>query len=68
MRNMVRFARGSNLAIGFHAIPRYSNGRPLQNENELGAYRSAGCVRQADADSERLWDWAPVGTKVVVVY
>jgi hypothetical protein len=68
MRNMVRFARGSNLAIGFHAIPRYANGRPLQSEHELGGYRSAGCVRQADADSERLWDWAPVGTTVVVVY
>ena len=68
MRNMVRFARGSSLAIGFHSIPRYASGRPLQSEDELGGYRSAGCVRQADADSERLWEWAPVGTKVVVVY
>ena len=68
MRNMVRFTRGQNLAIGFHAIPRYENGRPLQTEDDLGGYRSAGCVRQADADSERLWDFAPVGTKVVVVY
>ena len=68
MRNMVRFAHGSSLAIGFHSIPRDARGRPLQSEDELGGYRSAGCVRQADADSERLWDWAPVGTKVVVVY
>ncbi|MEX2658983.1 MAG: L,D-transpeptidase family protein [Acidimicrobiales bacterium] len=68
MRNMVRFARGQNLAIGFHAIPRYRDGRPLQSEDDLGGYRSAGCVRQADTDSERLWDFAPVGTKVVVVY
>ncbi len=68
MRNMVRFTRGQNLAIGFHAIPRDADGRPLQTEDDLGGYRSAGCVRQADADSERLWDFAPVGTKVVVVY
>lgn len=68
MRNMVRFTRGERLAIGFHSIPRDANGRPLQTEDDLGGYRSAGCVRQADADSERLWDFAPVGTKVVVVY
>jgi hypothetical protein len=68
MDNMVRFAHGQDLAIGFHAIPRYPNGRPLQNESELGAYRSAGCVRQADRDAARLYDWAPVGTVVVVVY
>ncbi|MDQ3385692.1 MAG: L,D-transpeptidase [Actinomycetota bacterium] len=68
MRNMVRFTRGETLAIGFHSIPRDAFGRPLQSENDLGGYRSAGCVRQADADSERLWDFAPVGTKVVVVY
>ena len=68
MRNMVRFTRGQTLAIGFHSIPRDAAGRPLQSEHELGGFRSAGCVRQADADSERLWDFAPVGTKVVVVY
>jgi hypothetical protein len=68
MRNMVRFTRGQRLAIGFHSIPRDAFGRPLQTENDLGGYRSAGCVRQADADSERLWDFAPVGTTVVVVY
>jgi hypothetical protein len=68
MQNMVRFAHGRNLPIGFHAIPRYPSGQPLQSEDDLGGYRSAGCVRQADADAARLWDWAPVGTKVVVVY
>ena len=68
MNNMVRFARGSNLAIGFHAIPRYPNGRPLQSEDELGEYRSAGCVRQADDNAKILYDWAPIGTTVVVIY
>ncbi len=67
MRNMVRFARGSRLAIGFHAIPRYASGRPLQSESALGSYRSAGCVRQADRNAARLYDWAGIGTKVVVI-
>jgi lipoprotein-anchoring transpeptidase ErfK/SrfK len=64
---MVRFARGETLAIGFHSIPVDRNGRPLQSESELGQYRSAGCIRQRKADAARLYDWAPVGTTVVVL-
>jgi hypothetical protein len=65
MTHMVRFARG-RLAIGFHAIPRDKRGRPIQTEAELGTYRSLGCVRQSDASAVALWNFAPVGTKVVV--
>ena len=68
MAYMVRFARGDKLPIGFHDIPRDANGRPLQREDDLGGYRSAGCVRQGSADAIFLWDWAPIGTTVVVVY
>lgn len=67
MTHMVRFARGRTLAIGFHAIPRDRRGRPIQAESELGSYRSLGCVRQADADAVALWNFAPIGTKVVVI-
>ena len=67
MRHMVRFARGRTLAIGFHSIPRDLKGRPIQSESELGRYRSLGCVRQADRDALTLWNFAPIGTKVVVV-
>ena len=67
MTHMVRFARGRTLAIGFHAIPRDLRGRPIQTESQLGTYRSLGCVRQADADAVALWNFAPLGTKVVVV-
>ncbi len=66
MRHMVRFARGAELAIGFHSIPRFSDGRPLQSEGQLGTYRSSGCVRQADPKAEALYHWASVGTTVVV--
>jgi hypothetical protein len=63
---MTRFARGSSLAIGFHAIPYYPGGRTIQSESELGQFRSAGCVRQRLSDAARLWDFAPIGTTVVV--
>lgn len=66
MRHMVRFARGAELAIGFHSIPRFTDGRPLQSELQLGTYRSSGCVRQADPKAEALYNWAIVGTTVVV--
>ncbi len=67
MEHMVRFAHGQNLAIGFHAIPRFPDGSPLQTEDELGGYRSAGCVRQADHNAEALYNWAEIGTTVVVL-
>ena len=67
MSHMVRFAHGENLAIGFHAIPNDGNGRPLQSEEELGEYRSAGCVRQSPGHAAALYDWAEIGTPVVVL-
>lgn len=67
MKHMVRFTYGQSLAIGFHAIPRFSDGSPLQTEDELGGYRSAGCIRQADHNAEALYNWADIGTTVVVL-
>ncbi|HVM40621.1 MAG TPA: L,D-transpeptidase, partial [Acidimicrobiia bacterium] len=64
---MTRFAHGQTLAIGFHGIPIDPSGRPIQSESELGEYRSAGCVRQRLSDAARLYEWAPVGTLVVVL-
>ncbi len=67
MNHMLRFTWGRTLAIGFHSIPRYGNGTPMQTEAELGTYQSAGCVRQSEAKAEALYNWAPVGTTVVVL-
>lgn len=67
MEYMVRFAHGRSLAIGFHSIPVYTSGRPLQTEAELGQYRSAGCVRQRLPQAAQLYGWADVGTTVVVL-
>jgi hypothetical protein len=68
MKWMARFTHASSgVAIGFHSIPRYSNGQPMQSEDELGYYRSGGCVRQADHKAQALYDWAPIGTTVIVL-
>jgi len=67
MEYMVRFAHGKTASIGFHAIPHYANGEPMQTEAELGQFRSAGCVRQSDLKAEALYAWAPVGTPVFVL-
>lgn len=67
MEYMLRFTKASSgTAIGFHAIPVDKNGEPVQSEEELGQPRSAGCVRQARANAEHLWNWAPDGTTVRV--
>jgi len=67
MNHMVRFAHGRSLSIGFHSIPRYRSGTPMQTEAQLGTYRSAGCVRQADHQAEALFNWTRIGDTVVVV-
>ncbi len=68
MKNMVRFVRpgtwGNQWSYGFHSIPRYSNGQPMQTEDQLGTHRSGGCVRQADHKALALFNWAPIGTTV----
>ena len=65
LRYMVRFTQGWTDAIGFHWIPRM-NGERMQTRAELGTPQSHGCVRQAAPDARALWDFAPVGTPVVV--
>jgi lipoprotein-anchoring transpeptidase ErfK/SrfK len=65
MKYFVRFAQGDNAAIGFHDIP-IDDGERVQTVAELGTPLSHGCIRQRRADAKRLWDFAPLGTKVVV--
>jgi lipoprotein-anchoring transpeptidase ErfK/SrfK len=68
MQYMVRFAHGARTGapIGFHSIPRDYRGHPAQSVAELGKPLSAGCIRQRLRDAEFLWDFAHVGTTVVV--
>lgn len=66
MEYFVRFATGFTAPIGFHTVPVDNDGIPEQSQEELGTPQSAGCVRQWRDDAIALWDFAPVGTTVVV--
>ncbi|MCB0908739.1 MAG: L,D-transpeptidase [Nocardioidaceae bacterium] len=61
----VRFAHGPNAAIGFHDIPELG-GAPVQTFAQLGTPLSHGCVRQRERDALAMWDFAQLGTTVVV--
>jgi L,D-transpeptidase catalytic domain len=66
MRFMVRFAHGpQGDNIGFHEIPK-RDGVPIQSDAQLGQALSGGCVRQSTDDAIFMWDFAGIGTKVVV--
>jgi hypothetical protein len=66
MRYFVRFTQGdTGAAIGFHDIP-IDEGEPVQTLDQLGTPQSHGCVRQKRSDAKALWEFAPLGTTVVV--
>ncbi|MGZ5402610.1 MAG: L,D-transpeptidase family protein [Aeromicrobium sp.] len=67
MEYFVRFTSGLNAPIGFHDIPVSTSGSLVQTVQQLGTPLSSGCIRQARPDAIRLWEFAQVGTKVVVV-
>jgi peptidoglycan hydrolase-like protein with peptidoglycan-binding domain len=65
---MIRWYQTDIGYLGFHAIPIHrEDGTRYQTEAELGTRLSGGCQRQAERDAQFLWDFAPVGTTVVVV-
>ena len=66
MKYMVRFAHGPRAAIGFHDIPVFQ-GEKLQTADQLGTPQSHGCIRQLRSDATALWDFAPIGTTVIVL-
>lgn len=68
MKYFVRFAEGdTGAAIGFHDIPLDNSGDLVQTVAQLGTPQSHGCIRQEREDAIALWEFAPVGTEVVVV-
>ncbi|MCW2749933.1 MAG: hypothetical protein JWR83_1043 [Aeromicrobium sp.] len=66
MEYYVQFARGFTDPIAFHTVPRDLSGQLEETKAQLGTRQSAGCVRQWLPDAIVLWNFAPVGTKVVV--
>jgi hypothetical protein len=68
MKYFVRFAQGdTGAAIGFHDIPVGNDGALVQTPDQLGTPQSHGCIRQERDDAIALWEFADVGTEVVVV-
>lgn len=69
MNYFVRFTKGpSGAAIGFHDIPvSVTDAEPLQRVDELGLALSQGCIRQDREDALSMWDFAELGTPVVVL-
>lgn len=65
MEFMVRFARGE-WPYGFHSIPVWPDKKPLQVPAKLGTHGSGGCVRQLWDDAEAVFEWATLGTRVIV--
>lgn len=64
---MIRYTKTKIGAIGFHGIPIHvSDGSRYMKDSELGTRLSGGCTRQADLDAAFMWDFAQVGTKVIV--
>ena len=65
---MVRYQKTDIGAIGFHGIPMHvEDGSAYQTEAELGTRLSGGCQRQANPDAAFMWNFAQVGTTVVVI-
>ena len=66
MKYFVRFTQGdTGAAIGFHDIP-VLDGERIQGYDALGTPLSHGCIRQRRSDAIALWNFAPLGTTVVV--
>ncbi|NOX29413.1 MAG: murein L,D-transpeptidase, partial [Actinobacteria bacterium] len=64
---MIRWLKTDIGNIGFHAIPlKVSDNSVYQTSDELGTRLSGGCQRQANEDAAFLWEFAPVGTTIVV--
>jgi lipoprotein-anchoring transpeptidase ErfK/SrfK len=66
MHYMVRFTTGKHSPIGFHDIPALDDGTLVESRSQLGTPQSAGCIRQWITDAKALWEFARVGTRVVV--
>ena len=64
------FTRFAPCGIGFHQIPRrWATGAQIHPDYLLGTdnAESHGCIRVSKSMADRIWDFASVGTLVVVV-
>jgi lipoprotein-anchoring transpeptidase ErfK/SrfK len=52
--------------IDIHGIPLRPDGSPIEADSQLGTPLSHGCLRMKQSEAKFVWDWASVGTTVVV--
>ena len=65
--HMTRFALGPHGGnIGFHAIPT-KYGKSIQTEAQLGSFQGSGCIRVRPDDAKFIFQYAKLGTTVVVL-
>jgi hypothetical protein len=50
---------------GIHELPEWPNGHK-EGESHLGHKASHGCVRLGVGTAKKIYDWAPVGTPVII--
>lgn len=56
-------------AYGIHALPYWAlkgGGKLYEGENHLGTPVSHGCIRLGPRAAKALFDWAPIGTTVII--
>ncbi|MCX7779049.1 MAG: L,D-transpeptidase [Patescibacteria group bacterium] len=62
---MPYFLSMKNGLFGIHELPEWSDGRK-EGENHLGQRVSHGCIRLGVGPAKKIYDWADVGTKVII--
>lgn len=69
--HMTRFAHGytdERTPIGFHSIPKYYDGSLMHDVDQLGLpIATGGCVRMSDEAAAAVYEFAKIGTMVVVL-
>jgi len=60
------FMQFTKQGAGIHELPEWPGGKK-EGADHLGTPVSHGCVRLGVGPAKTLYDWAPLGTKVVVV-
>lgn len=66
---LANFVRWQACGVGFHRIPQYTSGQQIHPDWMLGTNmrESHGCIRLSAGLSQKVWDFAGIGTRVRVV-
>lgn len=51
--------------FGIHDLPIWPNGM-REGENHIGRPASHGCIRLSTKNAKKIYDWTPVGTRLII--